>query len=473
MFDIQGLEQAQFQLAQHYLTRLTTYARLYKTKNQAPLAVQHFKDDWAQIEHSANWSIQLGTEQGARLYLAFSDAYGTLLSDWQDFSYRLVQYTTALQVAQQLGQKHPIARQLYSLGGLHRDLANYEEAQDYLHQALSLAHDLGDQELIAACYHELGIIAKRTGQQNDAWDFTQKALDTARTMGSDRHVAEYLRALSTIAYEKGDLDQAVELARESLTIFEKVGSARDIAHVTYTIGSILLMFPDEQLDEAREFLWRSHDLYVQIGNKRMEASVACNLAADLIKNQGEYETAIQLAENALDTYREMNYSLGICNALTNLGDAAVRLGEHQHARDWYNEGLAIARSSNSVWDIITLLQGLGVTANQSQQYDEARRNLLEALQIAVESDMIGLALLTLVHLAVPLAYQSGQIEDAVELIGLALNHPFAISTMVNEAQTVLSQLRSDFAAHEIDPALERGKAADLHTTIEELLRWGS
>ncbi len=470
MFDIHELEQAQYQLAQHYLTRLKTYARLYETQNQAHIAAQHFENDWSQIEHSANWAVQLGTEQGAELYLAFVDAFGFLLDDRQDFSHRLSQLTTALQIAQQLDRKPLIAHQLFRLGSLHRVFANNEEAQDYVYQALPLALELGNQRLVANCYHELGIITKRLGQQNDAWNYMQQALDVARAMGSDADIAKYLNALSKIAYEKGELDQAIELARESLVIYETIGSARDIAQVTYTIGSLLLMSPDSPLDEGREILWRSYTLFGQIGNKRMEASAACALVVDLINNQGDYATAIQLAEAALDTCRALNEPHGICDALTYLGEAALHLGDYQRAQECFEEGLVLARATNSVWSIIELLCGLGKAANQAERFDDARDYLLEALQVAAKADMVGLMLFTLAHLAIPIAYQSEQVEYAVELIGLAINHPLTTRSVIKDAQAVLAQLQSEFTSYDLALALERGKESDLSKVTDDLLQ---
>jgi tetratricopeptide (TPR) repeat protein len=469
MISRQEFEQAKYRHAQHYLMGLKTYARLYGENNQAQLAVRQLKKDWHQIEYCLDWATNNGAERGAELCLAFCEAGGLLLTDLQDFQRRLNWHTTALRAAQRLERPGSVALQLFRLGTLHRDLAKYETAQDYLRQSLALARESGMQELIADCYHESGVVARRLGQQNEAWNLVQQALEVARTLDSDTRIASCLRSLSIIAYEKGEVEAAIRFARESHAIFEAVGSPRDVAHLAYTIGSFLLS-DEAQLEDARRFLWQSHDTFNRIGYKRLAASAACNIAADLIRNLGDFEQAVQLAEDALATYRSLDYSLGVCNALTVLGDAALKQGEFQGARERYAEGLALARETRSTWDIINLLLGLGRVANQARQFDQARQHLSEALKLALEGQMAGLALLALAQLAIPLADQNEQVERAVEIIGLVLGQPAATSDVIREAETVLTRLKNELPAQAVDQALERGRRLDFDSVTQEYVR---
>ena len=466
MINRQEFEQAQYRCAQHYLMDLKTYAELYESKNQAQLAVRQLKNDWHQIEHCLDWATNSGTERAAELCLAFCDAGGLLITDLQDFPRRLAWYTTGLRAAQRLERTSLVARQLFRLGTIHRDLAKYDVAQGYIEQSLALARESEIQDLVADCYNELGIIAKRLGQHREAWDWAQQALDVARTLANNIRVANCLRSLSTIAYEMGNVENAIELARESYAIFEAIGAPRDIAHLAYMIGSMLLS-DETQLEDARRFLWRAYEMYKQIGIKRLAASAACNIASDLMENLNDYERAIQLAEDALVTYRSLDYPLGICNALTILGEVALKQGNLQRARDWFAEGLALAYDTRSAWDIINLLLGLGKVANQARQFEEAQQHLVEALKVAVDGHMTGLALLALIHLAIPLAQHTGQTERAVELIGLARSHPVTSSDVAREAESILAQLDLDLPQQAIDQALERGAHLDFDSVTSE------
>lgn len=464
----EDLHAAQYRYAQHYLMRLKTYGELYHVKGHIQLAVRQFEDDWYQIEHSLAWAASLDSAHGAELCLAFCEAGGLLFTDLQDFPRRLAWYTAALAAAQRLGQTRMVVLQLTRLGILYRDLNKYEEAQTYVQQALTLAHELDAPDLVANCYHELGVIAKRLGQQSEAWGLLQQALEIVRTLRNDALTAGFLQTLSTVAYEMGDINTAIDLARESFAIVEVIGSPREIARLAYTIGSILLS-DDTQLEDARRFLWRSYEMYCQVGNKRMAASAACNIAADLIVNVRDYEKAIRLAEDALTTYRSLNYPLGICNALTVLGDAALKQGNLQRARARYGEGLAVAEETNSAWDIISLSLGLGKVANQAAQFTEAQQHLSIALRVAVEGGMLGLARLALVQLALPLAYQSGQPGHAVELITFAIDTACGDSLVQREAEPIIAQLQQELSLVDFTQALERGKQLEFDGVIREFI----
>lgn len=469
MFDKKELEQAQYDLAQHYLTRLKTYSGLYETTNQAHIATYQFEVDKSQIEHSLNWAANMPTDEAAELYLALNEVGSSLFADHQSFDKRLAQQEIALRLAHKLNKTDAMAFHLMRLGTLYRDLAKYEEARSYLQEALKLALAFETQSFMADCYNELGIVARRLGHQQEAWDLTQQALVVARTIKDDFRIARFSRSLSTIAYEMGDLDAAINLARESLAIFENIGTPREIAQVAYTLGSYLLMTPDSQLEEARKFLWQSYHLFDQIGNKRMLASVACNLSSDLIKNQGDYVSATQLAQDALDTYRKLNYSLGICNALTILGDAAVKQEQLDHARQLYSEGLSLAQETKSAWDIIMLSLGLGIVANQSGKFEVAWNYLLKALKVAANGQMEALELLVIVHLSVPIARQAKQVERAVQYLGIVLDHPKSTAVAIAEAKTILIQLEDNFPSQDFAQLLENGKQAQLQKVVEELL----
>ena len=468
MIERHEFEQAQYHFAQHYLMRLRTYSELYQVKGHIQSAVYQFENDWYQIEHSLAWAAGTDTDQGAALCLAFCEAGGFLFTDIRDFAHRLAWHTTALHAAQRLGESRMIAYQLARLAMLHRDLNKYEDAEEYILQAATMAHELDAHDLMVTCYHELGVITKRLGRQAEAWDFLQQSLEIACLMDDDSQIANSLQTLSSVAYEMGDIATALVLARESFAIFEAIGSPREIARLAYTIGSLLLS-DDTQLEDARHFLWESYERYNMIGNKRMAASVACNIASDLIVNVGDYAQAVQLVEDALATYRALDYPLGICNALTVLGDAALKQNDLQRAREFYVEGLALAHETQSAWDIISLSLCLGKVANQAEQFEEAREYLLAALAVAAENRMMGLARLTLNQLAIPLAFQSGQIERAVELIGFAVDAACGDTLVEREAEPIIARLRQALPAPVFAQALERGKQLEFDNVVEELI----
>lgn len=461
-------EQAHYLHAQHYLTRLQSYAELDRIESHMQSAVRQFENDWYQIEHSFKWSAHTEHKDGAELCAAFCEKTAPFLTRQQGYALRIEWHTIAMQAAQHLGQPDRAAHHMVQLGSLYRSLADYETARAYIQQALALAHETKAPHAIIIGYEELGIIAKQLGQQKEAWDYTQQALDVARALEEDAEIAQCLCALSTVAYEMGDLDNAITLGRECHTIYERIGPPQKTAYSAYVLGSILLS-TDAQLEDARRLLWRSYDLHKQMGDKRFVASTACSLASDLIDNLREYEQAIHLAEEALETYCTLNIPIRICCAITILGDAAFRQGNLQQARERYTEALALAQEITSAWNIITLLLSLGRVANQAEQYDEAQQHLTAALTAAVETQTASLGRIVLVQLALTLACRTGQFERAIELIGCAIADAAGDKLVDHEAEPILARLRQELPPSTFAQTFERGKLLDFDRVVEDYM----
>ncbi len=97
---------------------------------------------------------------------------------------------------------------------------------------------------------------------------------------------------------------------------------------------------------------------------------------------GDYSAAACLWEATLEAYQQSGYKPAIGLALFLLGEVARRQSNEVRARAFYNDALAIARSSPAADDwLASALDALGRAASDSDNADEARRCFHESLAI--------------------------------------------------------------------------------------------
>jgi len=132
--------------------------------------------------------------------------------------------------------------------------------------------------------------------------------------------------------------------------------------------------------------------------------------------RGNLREAEELGAQALAQMRAIDQLWGAARTLLGLGDLARVKGEHDIARERYQEALGILRDVGARPDIARCLAGLGRIALEQGDLAAARRDLAESLRLSYASgSRIGMArgLEALARLAV----LAGQPETALRLAG--------------------------------------------------------
>jgi predicted ATPase/class 3 adenylate cyclase len=126
--------------------------------------------------------------------------------------------------------------------------------------------------------------------------------------------------------------------------------------------------------EARRWLQRAVSLARDEG---LPLAAALKGLGDLVAMTHE-ETARELLDHSLAIYRRMDDRAGLCAVLRSLGDLHRDAGDMFVARRYYEEGVALARSSGSGRDVANLLIGLSVLESRLEHLDSALAMITEA-----------------------------------------------------------------------------------------------
>ena len=153
-------------------------------------------------------------------------------------------------------------------------------------------------------------------------------------------------------------------------------------------------------------------------------------AVGLLDQAQEHLTRVEKAARQIyDTH-------GLTSTLENLGRTAQRRGDYQGAKNYYQEGLELARKHDNVKSMCALLQGLGVVAFSRGDYQEAENHYLQSLDLARTSSQREKISALLSNLGT-LAFSRGEIDQAevyfMEGIALAreVEDPHISSLLMN------------------------------------------
>ena len=126
--------------------------------------------------------------------------------------------------------------------------------------------------------------------------------------------------------------------------------------------------------EARRWLQRAVSLGADEG---LPLAAALKGLGDLVAMTQE-ETARELLDHSLAIYRRVDDRAGLCAVLRSLGDLHRDAGDMLVARRYYEEGVALARSSGLGQDVANLLIGFSALESRLEHLDSALAMITEA-----------------------------------------------------------------------------------------------
>jgi len=251
------------------------------------------------------------------------------------------------------------ARALSRMGGLARDLGEYEEAQRALEAARTSARWCSDLALEAEALHGLGLICRERGQLEEARALFEQAAILQRPLMDPWALASTLNDLGIVWCHEGQLDRARPLFQESLRLKEQIGDRQGVAYALANLGNTM-----DDLGEYQRLTKQSLEIKRELGDRQGIANSLFNLA-DLHVDQGQLAAARLELHEALTLYWQLGRRRSVAAALTGY----AKLLEHE------GQSAACLRLCGAA---DALLESLGVPAQgfgQGSFQDAARASV--------------------------------------------------------------------------------------------------
>jgi tetratricopeptide (TPR) repeat protein len=233
----------------------------------------------------------------------------------------------------------------------------YDSARTTFEHAAAAAR--GDSTVVARALTSLGLVAWKQGRFDDAKSIGERALALKQRIGLKAELARSFNALGMLANDRGELDEAVQRLSDARTAAEGAHDSFAAAKARGNLGLALQNMGD--FDRARVEFGALHAGAVAAHDRRIEANALNNLGM-LETRVGNPLAAIDRLTSARAIYASLDYTVGIENALGQLGVAYAELGETARALAYLDSALNVATKAglkeprpmtSSSWGICT------------------------------------------------------------------------------------------------------------------------
>jgi len=360
---------------------------------------------------------------------------------------------------------------------LYDTLGWFQEGLDTLDRAvgaLEMAHghappDRTDQVALAHLLATRSWLAYRQAHYEQAQRMLERSLEILRLLHEPHVLVESLTYLGRVMEMTGNYARALELYSEGLEIATAIGD-RWFKAVCLTLHTALVgithgMVKPEITHERLQSVvaeWRL------IGDPRLIAFGLDFLSRSALR-LGRYDQARAALEENVALNRSIGFGWGLGTAYRGLGIVAQAQGKHQQAVVMFRKGLDTFTELGGSWFVACVLAEMAGSMLALGNEAEAGRVWHEALRIATDIHGTPVALEALIGIATLKAKQ-GNIEQALELLLIVLNHPASFQETKDRAAQLRAELEAQLTSQQVEAAETRATATTVEAAVGEILR---
>ncbi len=342
--------------------------RTYSDSRQPQKAIDY-------LDRALPLYLAAGDRQGEASALSDKGAlYGDDHSDLFDMSKATELYDRALPIARTIGDKELEGRILFNSAKLYgRPTGDWRKAIDLYHSAVAPGRASGNFKIVAGALNNMGMAYFDSGEPYKALEIFDEALATVRTIGDRQNEAGYLHNVAMALYSVGDVQNALNV-----------------------------------LDQAEVIVRNEKLSFIEPYTRHLKGLMFSAL--------GEHERAIDSYQQGLLLARQFGMRDGERSFLMNIGEAQLRAGDYEKARDAFEQAMHVKVPGGPGLDPEILIRVADVNL-ASGDYQKALEQLQQAKPLFRET-------------------QNRAKGGMLEILGrayLKLNEPAKALTAFNEA----------------------------------------
>jgi tetratricopeptide (TPR) repeat protein len=292
----------------------------------------------------------------------------------------------------------------------------------------------------------------------------EQSLDLSRAADDREGMSDALSVLGRLETDMGAYAAARRSLEASLALARELGEPARLARALSNLGNIAMR--EAAYTESERYYQESLTLFIAIGDQPGVAQVLNGMGNSAIDRR-MYDVARYCYDESLGIRRALGDRWGVAACLSNLGWAAHLQHDYLAARSCYEESLAIARTIGDRRGAAIVLNNLGFTVYALGDDTAAAQHFDEALRVASEIGATPLALEVIIGIA-RLRARAGQLEQAAELLGLALRHPASNSDVAIQGKLFGDELAGILPTAVLEAAIARGGELALEPIVASL-----
>ncbi|MBN2369629.1 MAG: CHAT domain-containing protein [Vicinamibacteria bacterium] len=344
---------------------LANLGRTYQAQNRHEDAIHHFRlarEEWMMREDHSSSAAML--REIARVYAA-----------WGRNEDALAGYKEALAMFERLGDSAKAVQTVIDLGGISISSGRYDEARVRFEDALARARRDGLKTHEALALHGIGGSYFSTGFYDWAESAFLQALEIARSEEARASMALITKDLGMVYAAWGRYDRALPMYEQALDLAKTLPAPAQTADILRLIGGV--HHAAGRLELAIAYAQRALNLSDKTGLESVKTSLLNALGA-IYFQLGKINEAEKRLREAIAISERFGMRDKTARGLIQLAGV---IQNHKMARELCLRGLALARAAGTKEDEATALHNLGALALQIDDYKEAERFFLEAINL--------------------------------------------------------------------------------------------
>ncbi len=270
-------------------------------------------------------------------------------------------------------------------------LSRLRDEADNIHGALdwALEYQVEAGLRLATAIYEF---VSRYGPINALADRLKQLLQQPATQARTPLRAKALDTAANLISWQGELAESRTLAEAALDIYQESGDVRGEAHCLDTLGTIICFLDD--FETGRAMILESLRLYRTLGDQEGIATALLDLGS-VADSRDKVRTSAYLQES-LAIFRERGDVMGMGYALSELGRVMIWQGEFEQAQHWLEESWQVQESIGGPEPMVLL--HLGVLALRRGDHEQARIYFEQGLAACQATGSTAIALWSIAHL---------------------------------------------------------------------------
>jgi len=418
----------------------------------------------------------------SRYYLTFfGQADGRLRSSTQretltELTTEMDNFRAAWDWAVTHGEFALIEQTMRTLGMFYETRGWWQEGLDALGRAINALETAGEQSALVrtnqiALGHLLAthsLLASRMGLYEQAQAMLERSLEILRPLYEPRVLVEPITFLGVVMELTGNYARALELYSEGLEIAKAIGD-RWYAALCFTCLTGLVGITQSMVKleitharfQSAVADWRT------IGDPAFTA-IGLNSLSLCALWLGRYDEARAALEESVTLGMSVGDRWGLGFAYRGLGLVEQAQGEHQQALNMFRKSLDTLTELGARQDVARVLAEMSRSVFALGNDADAGRIWRESLRIAIETSGTFIALEALDGIA-SLQAKQGNMEQALELLLIVLDHPATFKDTKNRAEKLRVELEAHLTSQQVEAAQERVKDKTFESAVNEIL----
>jgi predicted ATPase/DNA-binding CsgD family transcriptional regulator len=275
-------------------------------------------------------------------------------------------------------------------------------------------------------------------------------------------LGKILTCYGSFCFSLNKIEDARNLLEESLSILRRHHALTDVGFALLRLSEVAMFLENDPLS-AQGYLRESLTIF-QAASHRWGIAYSLRWLGFAAFHLEEFEDGKRLAQQGLAIYQGNGDQWGVAITLSVVGFCMFEQGEFAESKRVGQECVARCREIGLQWAILNGLLVIGAASCALKAYEEARQIIYEALELAVDHQLM-IYILAVLEETAGLMINEGKREHAPAILAFVLHSP--IPPLLGKRRTARSvaKLQADLQADMLGLPVEGSPALDLETAI--------